>query len=108
VPTADKLERLRALRSELGDDAELYLLMGADQYEKLGTWHRPEEVKRLARIAVFSRPGIKLKDAPHVMIPMDPMALSSSDIRARARRGEDLSRLVPPAVANYIVRRRLY
>jgi len=33
---------------------------------------------------------------------------SASDIRARVARGEDLSGLVPPAVASYITRRRLY
>ena len=100
------VDTLRALRSELGD-AELHLLMGADQYDKLDTWHRPEELKRLARIAVFARPGIELKEKPH-LIPMDPMPFSSSEVRARARRGEDVGRFVPAAVANYIVRRRLY
>jgi nicotinate-nucleotide adenylyltransferase len=104
--TGYTVDTLRALRSELGN-AELHLLMGADQYGKLAAWHRPEEVKRLARIAVFGRPGIELKEKPK-LIPMDPMPISASDIRARARRGEDLAPFVPPAVANYIARRRLY
>jgi nicotinate-nucleotide adenylyltransferase len=39
---------------------------------------------------------------------MEPMAISSSDIRARAARGEDISALVPPAVASYIAAGRLY
>jgi nicotinate-nucleotide adenylyltransferase len=104
--TGYTVDTLRALRSELGD-AELHLLLGADQYEKLGTWHRPDEVKRLARIAVFGRPGIELEEKPD-LIPMDPMPISASDLRSRARRGEDLSRFVPSTVANYIARRRLY
>jgi len=104
--TGYTVDTLRALRSELGD-AELYLLMGADQYEKLGTWHRPDEVKRLARIAVFGRPGIQLKEKPD-LIPMNPMPISASEIRSRAQRGEGLDGLVPPAVANYIERHRLY
>ena len=84
-----------------------YLLMGADQYEKLHTWHRPDEVRRLARIAVFARPGVRLPETVEV-IPMTPMPISASDIRARAGRGEKLDDLVPPAVANYISRHRLY
>jgi nicotinate-nucleotide adenylyltransferase len=104
--TGYTVDTLRALRSELGE-AELHLLMGADQYDKLSTWHRPEEVRRLARIAVFARPGIELKDKPN-RVPMDPMPLSASEIRARARRGEDLGAFVPVAVANYIARHRLY
>ena len=104
--TGYTLDTLRALRSELGD-AELYLLMGADQYEKLGTWQRPDEVRRLARIRVFGRPGIQLNGGAEI-VPMDPMPVSASEIRARARRGEGLDGLVPPAVANYIERHRLY
>jgi nicotinate-nucleotide adenylyltransferase len=105
--TGYTVDTLRALRSELGDEAELHLLIGADQYEKLASWHRPDEIRRLARIAVFGRPGIQLKKEAN-LIPMEPMAVSSSELRERARRGEDLSRMVPPAVANYIARRRLY
>ena len=39
---------------------------------------------------------------------MSPSAVSASDIRARAKRGEDLSGMVPAAVANYIRNKRLY
>jgi nicotinate-nucleotide adenylyltransferase len=103
--TVDTLKALGAERT----DAEFYLLIGADQYEKLASWHRPEEIKRLAKIAVFGRPGIELKDEDELeRIPMAAMPVSASEIRERAKRGEDLSRLVPPAVANYIARHRLY
>jgi nicotinate-nucleotide adenylyltransferase len=81
--------------------------MGADQYAKLGSWHNPQEVLRLARVAVFARPGIELKE-PVDLVPMEPMPISSSDLRARAARGEDLSAFVPAAVANYIARHALY
>jgi nicotinate-nucleotide adenylyltransferase len=81
--------------------------MGADQYSKLGSWHRPDEVRKLARIAVFARPGIRLdKDVP--LIPMAPMPLSASEIRARVARGEDISGMVPAAVAQYIAEKGLY
>ncbi len=99
------VDTLRELRAEGMD--ELYLLMGADQYAKLGSWHKPGEIAELARIAVFARPGSELKEKPS-LIPMQPMPISSSDVRARAARGEDLSALVPPPVANYIARHALY
>jgi len=104
--TGYTVDTLRALHSEFGD-AELYLLMGADQYAKLDSWHRPDEVRRLARIGVFGRPGIAL-DGKVNLIPMDPMPVSASEIRARAKRGESLEYLVPRAVASYIERHRLY
>jgi len=99
-------DTLRELKLELGAGTELWLLIGADQYAKLDTWHRPDDVKRLARIAVFARPGWKAK--AEKMIPFDPMPISASDIRARVARAEDISALVPPAVASYIARERLY
>ena len=100
------VDTLKALRAELGD-AELHLLIGADQYEKLDTWHRPDEVRRLAAIDVFGRPGVRLKDNV-TLIPMEPMPVSASDIRARRQNGRALTGLVPPAVENYIARHGLY
>ena len=101
------VDTLHELRLESGD-APLYLLMGADQYAKLGTWHRPGEVKRLARIAVFARPDFPIRDSQLKIVPFAPLPLSASDIRARVGRGEDVSGLVPAPVANYIARHGLY
>jgi nicotinate-nucleotide adenylyltransferase len=103
--TGYTVDTLRALRAEGLDD--LYLLMGADQYSKLGSWHNPQEIARLAKIAVFARPGVELQE-PVALVPMTPMPISSSDLRARAARGEDLAAFVPAAVANYIRRHALY
>src|SRR5204863_388792 len=50
-------DTLRELSAGLEPETALYLLLGADQYAKLATWHQPQEVARRARIAVFSRPG---------------------------------------------------
>ena len=100
------VDTLTTLREELGD-AELYLLIGADQYAKLDSWHRPGEVKRLARLGVFARPGILL-DREVQVIPMPALPVSASEIREAARQGADVSRLVPSPVANYIARHRLY
>jgi nicotinate-nucleotide adenylyltransferase len=103
--TADTLAQLR---DELGPRVPLYLMMGADQYAKLDTWHRPDAVRRLARIAVFARPGAPFDAAGVEVVAMDPLNVSGTDIRARVARGEDISALVPPPVQNYIRRERLY
>lgn len=102
------VDTLKNLKAELGEAAELHFLMGADQLEKLDSWHRPDEVRGLARLAVFARPGHEAKEAGVQVIPMPPSGVSSTDIRARAKRGESLASLVPPAVANYIQEHRLY
>ena len=101
------VDTLRELRLELGAQTPLWLLMGADQYRKLGSWHRPDDVRKLARIAVFARPGVVL-DKSTRLIPMQPTPLSASEIRARVARGEDISGMVPAAVAQYIAEKGLY
>jgi nicotinate-nucleotide adenylyltransferase len=100
------VDTLKELRLELGADTPLWLLMGADQYAKLDSWQRSEDVKRLARIGVFGRPGTALNNVD--FIPMEPLNISASEIRARVARGADISALVPPAVAGYIARNGLY
>jgi nicotinate-nucleotide adenylyltransferase len=104
--TGYTVDTLRALKLD-----NPTLLMGADQYEKLDTWHRPDEIRRLARLAVFGRPGIDLaagEAAGVKAVRIPPMDVSSTDIRARAARGEDISGLVPAAVASYVAEKGLY
>jgi len=96
-------KELTALRRELGPQAELYLLIGSDQYGKLGEWRAADEVARLARVAVFERPGYKIADRSVLKVPMPPMLDAASDIRAHGARQS-----LPPAVANYIERKGLY
>jgi nicotinate-nucleotide adenylyltransferase len=101
------LDTLKELRLELGADTELWLLLGADQYSKLHTWHRPDDVKRLAKMAVFSRPGESV-DGNAPVVPMQPMSISASEVRTRVAHGNDISALVPAPVASYIRRENLY
>ena len=42
------------------------------------------------------------------MLPFEEMDISSTEIRARAARGEDITALVPAAVAGYIEAHQLY
>ena len=102
------VDTLRALRRELGEAAELHLLLGGDQYAAFGTWREPQEVARLATLAVVPRPGFPLEGNRVKALTLPPLAISASDIRARAARGESLAGLVPDPVANYIHSHRLY
>jgi nicotinate-nucleotide adenylyltransferase len=101
------VDTLRALRAERPAD-KLYLLIGGDQFAKFGAWREPEEIKRLAELAVFARPQAEAGPREALFVPMAPLAVSASEVRARAARGEDVSGLVPEPVANYLRRHRLY
>jgi nicotinate-nucleotide adenylyltransferase len=75
------LERLRA---ELGPQQPLVLILGADAFEGLPTWHRWTELFALAHIAVANRPGY----APHGR--RWPATLSPAlDLACRGRRTAD-------------------
>ena len=91
-------------------------MLGQDQYAKLHTWHRWRELLPLVTFAVAARqgegpqPGAEVAASPHraVELPLPPMDLSSSDVRARIARGEPIDGMVPAAVASYIDRNHLY
>ena len=103
------VDTLHELRLELGRDTTLVLLLGTDQYEKLGAWHRPDEVKRLAKIAVCKRPGFDKQIAKEaLLVELPPMAVAGNEIRARVARGEPIDAMVPSAVAGYIAEHGLY
>ena len=59
------VETLRALRAELGPDASLCFLMGADQLQRLDTWHDWHDLFALAHLCVAARPGFQL-DGPDI------------------------------------------
>lgn len=103
------VETLEALHAELGRAADLVLLIGADQYARLGTWHRWQELFSLARIAVFARPGDTLAGAERVtVVPFAPLDISSTAIRSRIAAGDAPDALLPAAVLDYIQSHRLY
>ena len=94
--------------------ADWFLLIGADQYNNLHTWRGWQELLRLVRLAVAERPGVVMQPdaqvarAPHQVLPLLPMAISATDIRARLACGESISGLVSDSVARYIDRHHLY
>jgi len=111
------VETLRAMRRR-HPDHELVLVLGADSLEDFPGWRDPEDIARLARLAVAprpvrrrarrraSRPRVRRGRVTRLNCPV--LDVSSSDLRSRARRGESLRYLVPDAVESYVRRHRLY
>ena len=114
-------DTLAALRREHPEDA-LWLLMGSDMFLSLQTWHAPEEIMALARIAPFNREAedesaafaaqkarLEREYGAQICIVQNPEVreLSSTEVRAAlaAGRGSDL---LPPAVYGYVLREHLY
>ncbi|HVZ46583.1 MAG TPA: nicotinate-nucleotide adenylyltransferase [Ramlibacter sp.] len=106
--TIDTLRELRAERA----DAELFLVMGEDQASAFTTWRDWRAIAAMATLAVARRPGAAAQVLPPEVrtaaLEFEPMRDSATDIRARLTRGQDVSQLVPAAVAGYIDRHCLY
>ena len=100
-------DSISSLKTEHPKD-EFVLVMGADQYEKRETWHRWPDLVKLCRIAVIERPDSEKPGEDILHIPMAPLAISASDIRARIGRNQDVSAMLPPPVLAYIEEHGLY
>ncbi len=110
------VDTLRVLRARY-PGAELFLILGADQLRTFESgWREPEAILALATLAVMDRSGESAAElAPRlpgmeraVHVPVTRMDVSSSQVRARVRDGEDVSSLVPPRVHDVILREALY
>ena len=130
--TVHTLERLRA---ELGDQQPLVLLVGADAFAGLATWHRWRDIFALAHVAVSHRPGFPVETAslPHelatefnnrrltdsgalrlspaggiVTFAMTQLAISATQIRKLLANGLSARYLLPDDVLDYIQLHSLY
>ncbi len=86
-------------------------LIGADEYLDFPNWKEPDEVLRLARLGVATRPGFELPAEPRdrvLFFALEPISVSSREIREKVAHGEQIDNLVPPAVAAEIADRGLY
>ena len=59
------VDTLKSLREELGPDAAIAFLLGADQLQHLNTWHDWQRLFDYAHICAAARPGFTL-EAGHV------------------------------------------
>jgi len=104
------VETLKRLKEEYGSDAEIFLLTGSDSLEELSSWREIDEVLRLCRFVVASRPGYSFKDLPPgaESISITPVNVSSTEIRRRIKQGKSIRELVPDKVRKYILEKELY
>lgn len=130
--TVHTLERLRR---ELGEQQPLVLLVGADAFAGLASWHRWRDLFALAHIAVSHRPGfpVEISSLPAplaaefaqrrrtdvgclraspaggvVTFAMTQLAISATQIRKLLANDLSARYLLPDAVLDYIQINSLY
>ncbi len=117
------IDTLIGLREELGDEQPLVLLLGADAFLGLPSWHRWGELFDYAHIGVLTRPGhdmavlpteLRIKVASRrcaeaaalaqtpagrvLQIPVTPLEISATYIREIIAAGGEPRYLVPDGV----------
>jgi nicotinate-nucleotide adenylyltransferase len=104
---------------ETGRWRDPLFLIGADEFCDFLTWKDPEGVLARARLGVATRPGYPRDRLDAVLerlsrpervefFEIEPMPISSREIRDLVARGEPIAHLVPPAVAGLIESLGLY
>jgi nicotinate-nucleotide adenylyltransferase len=94
-------------------------LIGADEFCDFLTWKDPDGVVARARLGVATRPGYPRHRLENVLrelsrpdrvvfFEIEPLPISSREIRDRVARGEPIDELVPPAVGDLIESMGLY
>jgi nicotinate-nucleotide adenylyltransferase len=128
------VETLRQVRAELGPQASIAFLMGADQLRRLDTWHEWRALFEHAHICVAARPGFALdgsgwppavaqefarrlgpveqiRNTPHGLTYLAQdfaVDISATGIRAAIQRGDVTNSHISPRVLDYIEQHNLY
>jgi nicotinate-nucleotide adenylyltransferase len=103
-------DTIRQTKAEYPEE-NLYFIIGADNIPELETWYKPEQIIKLAKIAVAQRPGFKKSgkyDKFLVKFNMEPKDVSSTQIRNKVKNNESLDGLLPERLIGYIKRNNLY
>lgn len=128
------VDTLNYYRNRFGDNVDLFFVMGADSWAEITSWREWQRLVKLANLIVVTRPGVdvvageaasrakvvdlrgsssevSLSDTPQVWITNAVMLdVSATQVRETAARGdhENLAKLVPTEVGNYIRKYDLY
>lgn len=115
------IDTLQALQTE-NPGAQLYLMMGADQFSAFRQWHQWQKILQIAIICIAARPrfdgsegqfdSLKQPEMRLLTLQMPEMAVSATQIRQLIAGGlgenAGLPNLLPSAVASYIAQHQLY
>ncbi|MCI8867401.1 MAG: nicotinate-nucleotide adenylyltransferase [Anaerotignum sp.] len=115
------IDTIKALKKICRPDVRLYFITGADAIHQIMSWKEPERLLTLCDFVAVTRPGyrknqmfeeigeIREKFASRIhYMEVPALAISSSDIRERARKGEPIKYLLPQEVEDYIHKFKLY
>jgi nicotinate-nucleotide adenylyltransferase len=108
--TIDTLTRFLKLYK----DSELFFLLGSDAIDELPTWKEPDKIFQKVNVVIALRPGFDRIDPENrfvkksLVVSINGLNISSTQIRERVRTGKSIRYLVPPEVEKFIRTKKLY
>jgi len=100
--------------------AELFLIMGGDMFMTVQDWRRASDLYKMATLCAAQREKgeltlldmhkevLETKGARCMLIDIEAKPMSSTIVREKVRRGEDVLEYLNPDVWLYILERKLY
>jgi nicotinate-nucleotide adenylyltransferase len=113
------VDTISILQEQLGQETEMFFIMGIDSLAELPTWHQPQALIQLCRLVAVRRPGFEIdlaeleRSVPRItprvdIIDMPEVDISSSELQQRVRDGLPIKYQVPEEVERYIMEHGLY
>jgi nicotinate-nucleotide adenylyltransferase len=129
------IQTIKELKKILGQEVELFFVIGADLFSDLNNWWKYQELIESCRIVVVTRPGYKIDLVERSLALNTPiknlcnqeksldldlskpvilytnlaeLSVSASDIRLAVAKGKPINQWVPLSVVNYINKYQLY
>ncbi|MFO1320669.1 MAG: nicotinate-nucleotide adenylyltransferase [Burkholderiales bacterium] len=127
------IDTIESLRAEVGAERPICLIVGADAFRLLETWHRWRELLGAAHLVVAHRPGFEILPGTDALgeafaarrtesssdvwasaggrifpLAITPLDVSASRIRADLAAGRSPRYLLPDSVLRYIDSHHLY
>ncbi|HVJ50162.1 nicotinate-nucleotide adenylyltransferase [Desulfitobacterium sp.] len=114
------VDTIRLMQQEY-HEYELYFITGADAFREIFTWRKANEILELTQFIGASRPGFDARvflnqlqqELPELyermhFLEVPALAISSTDIRSRVKKGQSIRYLLPEPVRIFIEEKRLY
>jgi len=129
------VDTLHSLKAHFPSHTELFFIIGSDSFVDLPFWKEPGRLLEYASLVVVRRdpndragiekilalqfPAYRLQREGNlyrsegaggaiIMLDMEPVEVSATEVRERVRQGRSITDLVPVAVAQYIAKHGLY
>jgi len=104
------VETLKKFKAQYEPTTEFFFITGSDSLKELFSWKDIDEIFKLSKFVVATRPGFPVKKMPKEtqLVVITEIEVSSSGIRKRLKEHKSIRYIVPDPVREYINENKIY